>query len=63
MVWIADYSRSRKAVEKPALINGRQQALWQFADDTLLRLGSGKLDASIFYGSRDEFLSTFGIQH
>jgi lysozyme len=63
-VWIADYSRSHKAIEKPALIDdSRQQSLWQFADDALLRIGyAGKLDASIFYGSRDEFLRTFGVQ-
>ena len=62
-IWIADYSRSHKASEKPAIINGRSQSLWQFADDAKLTLGypGGALDANVFYGSRDEFRKEFGL--
>jgi lysozyme len=52
-IWIADYSKSHKATEKPSLINGRQQHIWQFADNARLKLGyaGGTMDANIFYGS------------
>lgn len=62
-IWIADYSRSHKAVERPAIINGRTQSIWQFADDAKLTLGySGTLDANIFYGSRQDFISQFHLK-
>lgn len=62
-IWIADYSKSGKALEKPATINGRTQSLWQFADDAKLTAGypNGKLDANIFYGSREAFNREFGL--
>ena len=63
-IWIADYSRSHKASEKPGILNGRTQSIWQFADDAKLTLGyTGTLDANIFYGSRDEFNKAFGVGH
>jgi len=63
-IWIADYSKSGKATEKPAVINGRTQSLWQFADDAILNNGyPGKLDANIFYGSREAFNQEFGLPH
>ncbi len=61
-IWIADYSKSHKAKEKPFLINDRVQTMWQFADDSQLTSGyRGSLDANIFYGSIDDFRSAFGI--
>jgi lysozyme len=61
-IWIADYSKSGKASEKPAIINGRTQSLWQFADNAKLNAGyPGKLDANIFHGSRDDFNREFGF--
>jgi lysozyme len=59
-IWIADYSISHKAVEKPAVPLHRQPLLWQFASDTHLTTGyDDELDASIFYGSLDQFNSSF----
>jgi lysozyme len=61
-IWIADYSKSHKGTEKPAIINGRTQSLWQFADDARLVDGyGGGLDASIFYGSPKDFNREFGL--
>jgi lysozyme len=62
-VWIADYSTSHKAAEKPALINGRTQKVWQFADDALLTTGYDRgVDANIYYGTTQDFLTDFGIK-
>ena len=59
-IWIADYSISHKAVEKPAVPLHRQPLLWQFASDTHLTTGyDDELDASIFYGGLDQFDSSF----
>jgi lysozyme len=57
-LWVADYSRSHKASEKPAVPHNRKQALWQFASDANLRSGyDGGLDASIFYGKEGDFVA------
>jgi GH25 family lysozyme M1 (1,4-beta-N-acetylmuramidase) len=59
-LWIADYSISHKAVEKPSVPLHRQQLLWQFASDTDLTTGYDEgLDASIFYGGIDQFNMSF----
>ncbi len=61
-IWIADYSKSGKALEKPGIINGRPQSLWQFADNAKLAAGYLEgLDANIFYGTREEFNREFGL--
>ena len=61
-IWVADYSRSNKATETPAVINNRKQDLWQFADNGQLVAGyKGKIDSSVFYGSEEEFEKAFGI--
>jgi lysozyme len=61
-IWIADYSTSHKAAEKPAVINGRTQTMWQFADDAFLTAGyKKKLDANIFYGTPQAFRASLGI--
>lgn len=62
-IWIADYSKSHKATEKPAVINGRSQDLWQFADNARLTTGypGGTLDANVFYGTLTQFKQKFGL--
>jgi lysozyme len=61
-IWVADYSTSHKAAEKPAIINGKQQTLWQFADDSSLATGyAGGLDANIYYGTSEDFKKDFGL--
>jgi len=61
-VWIADYSNTHKAVEKPSVPVGVKPALWQFASDAKLTTGyKGNLDANIYYGTEDDFVRDFGI--
>jgi lysozyme len=61
-IWIADYSSSHKASEKPSIINGKVQKVWQFADDAKLSTGyGGGLDANIYYGTLDQFAQDFGL--
>ncbi|MGO7388554.1 glycoside hydrolase family 25 protein, partial [Rhizobium ruizarguesonis] len=63
-IWIADYSVSHKASEAPAVINGRVQKIWQFADDASLRTGYDRgLDANVYYGSTADFMKDFGIKN
>ena len=62
-LWVADYSVSRKAVEKPALPAGGKTVLWQFASDAQLTEGyTGALDANIYYGSEADFVRDFGLK-
>jgi lysozyme len=61
-VWIADYNPKRKLSETPAVPPGVKQLLWQFTDAALVTQGySGRLDASIFYGSEEQFKLAFGV--
>ncbi|MBY5775951.1 glycoside hydrolase family 25 protein [Rhizobium johnstonii] len=61
-VWIADYSTSHKAAEKPAIINGKEQKLWQFTDNALMATGYNRgIDGNIYYGTPDTFEVDFGI--
>jgi lysozyme len=61
-IWIADYSASHKASEKPGIINGKKQNIWQFADDATLSSGyKGGLDANIYYGNQEQFVKDFGL--
>ena len=61
-MWIADYSTTHKAVEKPAVPPGSKPILWQFASDAKLTTGyKGVLDANIYYGSEESFIKDFGI--
>lgn len=64
-IWIADYSKSHKATESPALIGSKRQSLWQFASDARLTTGypGGSLDANIYYGTADQFEKEFDIRH
>lgn len=60
-VWIADYDPRRKLEEHPALPAGATQALWQFDDAATITLDGTDTDASIFYGSPDQFRKVFGV--
>ncbi|MBY5394631.1 glycoside hydrolase [Rhizobium leguminosarum] len=61
-VWIADYSTSHKAAEKPAIINGKVQKIWQFTDNASLATGYNRgIDANIYYGTKEAFEADFGI--
>lgn len=62
-IWIADYSPTRKAIEKPAVPSGSKQILWQFASDAKMKAGYERgLDANIYYGSEEDFVKDFGIR-
>jgi lysozyme len=62
-IWIADYSKSHKASEKPSIISDRSQDLWQFAEDAKLTTGypGGSVDANIYYGSLEKFKKDFNL--
>ncbi len=62
-IWLADYSKSHKASEKPALIGTRRQDIWQFAENAKLSTGypSGSVDANIFYGTFEQFKAAFDL--
>jgi lysozyme len=67
-IWIADYSTSHKLAEKPADLPGGQRVIWQFTDRSLapqIGIASVKngLDASIFYGTEEDFRTAFGLPH
>jgi lysozyme len=65
-VWIADYLPSHKLAEKPADLPGAQRVIWQFTDRSLVpKIGiddaKNGLDASIFYGTDQDFKTAFGV--
>ena len=62
-IWVADYSRSHKASEKPSTFGARIQDIWQFAEDARLTTGypGGALDANIYYGDLKAFKTSFGL--
>lgn len=61
-LWIADYNNKRKLSEKPDVPSGVKPLLWQFTDRARMTTGyDGGVDASVFYGSNDEFRKTFGL--
>jgi lysozyme len=61
-IWIADYSRSHKATESPAVPLNQRAHLWQFAEDAKLTTGyRGALDANIYKGTENDFVSDFGL--
>jgi lysozyme len=62
-VWVADYSKSSHAVEVPAAPNKSHVDLWQFSEQARLSSGyGGKVDANIYYGSDEKFVSDFQIK-
>jgi lysozyme len=62
-IWVADYSKSHKASEKPSIIGDRKQDIWQFAEDAKLTTGfpNGSVDANIYYGTIDQFKKDFDL--
>lgn len=61
-IWIADYSKSDRAVEVPKLPAGTRWALWQFTDSARLPEPYKKgVDATIFKGTEDQFYEKFGL--
>lgn len=61
-IWIADYSNSHKAIEKPSVPAGVKPVLWQFTSDARLTAGyQGGMDANIFYGSEADFAKQFAL--
>jgi lysozyme len=61
-LWIADYSKSSRAVEDPHCFPDGEFNLWQFSSSARLALGYvGELDANIFRGTRESFKQSFGV--
>ena len=62
-LWIADYSKSSRAVEIPTVPNGAEWALWQFTSSAKLAAPKFKpsFDASVFKGSAERFYQQFGV--
>ena len=61
-MWIADYSNSHKAIEKPAVPAGAKTVLWQFSSDARLTAGyKDNMDANVFYGSEADFIRQFAL--
>lgn len=61
-IWIADYSKSSRAIEVPKVPNSGKWQLWQFTDAATMAAGYSKgFDTNIFKGSEDEFYSAHGL--
>lgn len=61
-IWIADYSKSSRAVEIPKVPNGSSWKLWQFTDAAKFAAGfPNSFDASIFKGNEAEFYSALNV--
>ncbi len=61
-IWIADYSRSHRAVEQPAVIHAAPNMFWQFTAAAKLDVGyPGGLDANIYKGTQAEFDRDFQL--
>jgi lysozyme len=65
-VWIADYSKTGRAVEVPFVPSKAPWKLWQFTANGQLRdggIGRGaSVDASVFNGTHLQFLSAMGVE-
>lgn len=62
-IWIADYSKSSRAVEVPKMPAQAKWVLWQFTDSAQLTAGYSKgFDANIFKGSPEQFYQTFDLR-
>lgn len=61
-IWIADYSRSSRAIEMPELPSGAPWALWQFTNKAKLPKNYNYgVDATIFKGTEQQFYEIFGL--
>lgn len=63
-IWIADYSKSRRATEKPAVMKGQAWALWQFSETGKLRFNgkAQQVDVNIYKGAAGKLKETLGVQ-
>ena len=62
-IWIADYSRSSRAVEVPKVPTGARAALWQFTESARLAGGfPGTVDANIWKGKEDDYYKEFASE-
>jgi GH25 family lysozyme M1 (1,4-beta-N-acetylmuramidase) len=58
-IWIADYGERSRRFEMPRVLAGSNPVLWQFTSRAGLTTGYNKaLDASVFFGTPDEFTAT-----
>jgi lysozyme len=58
--WIADYASASQNSETPKVPPNLKWAFWQFTDQGRASPGlNGRVDTSIFNGSREEFLRRF----
>ncbi|WP_181175073.1 GH25 family lysozyme [Mesorhizobium sp. B2-6-1] len=61
-LWIADYSKSSRAVEAPSVFPNSTWHIWQFTSSARVTSGYSKaLDANIFKGTPEEFKKFFGV--
>lgn len=61
-LWIADYSRSSRAIEDPNSFSSKKFDLWQFTERAKIGAGhSGHVDASVFKGTSPEFERSLGV--
>ncbi|RWQ41870.1 MAG: glycoside hydrolase [Mesorhizobium sp.] len=61
-LWIADYSKSSRAVELPKVFPDYDWHLWQFTASARITSGYPKgLDANIFKGTPEQFEQFFGV--
>lgn len=62
-IWIADYSRSARAIEEPGVPGNSKYHLWQFTDGSKLpSVYPSSLDANIYKGSETEFATDFQLK-
>lgn len=62
-IWIADYSSSRLATEKPMTPKGREWLLWQFSEQAsvLINGSPSQVDANVFKGPIKKLKTGLGI--
>jgi lysozyme len=58
-LWVADYSSRAWASEMPGVPNNIRSDLWQFTDKAKLSGLMSGLDANVFNGTEQDFLSKF----
>jgi lysozyme len=60
--WVADYSKSARAVESPPQFPISQPVFWQFSESARITQGYAKqIDANILKGEPEDFKSLFGV--
>lgn len=62
-LWLADYSKTSRAGEKPRTIAGAKHALWQFTAAATMALGfNGGFDANVYKGPPEDFYPALGVK-